>query len=228
MNCYKMIFCSSLAFCLLLFPFAGAEEPVKAPRQNVLSFLNDAFSRTTQETILAKVTAHSNTPKAVKEQDSEDLSEEKSTESLDTSEVSDAFEDLESHEAVVCEAKALPSTRTAEMDQDQILLLGGTINHDQQSDQKDEGGKGMKPDIDSHTTHLRREAAPGRVEGMNDRMYRNRETLDQESLEDRSSRLAAVGNSNPADYGESGELTNSEMNPFEPRSFSAPGNLRAA
>jgi len=67
-----------------------------------------------------------------------------------------------------------------------------------QTDQNGEEGMTLKPASASQSTNLQRQAKPG----MTDRMapYRSRETLNRDSLEDKNSRLAAVGSSKNADY----------------------------
>ncbi|XP_061574294.1 uncharacterized protein LOC133440961 [Cololabis saira] len=99
---------------LLLLPFTAvlATAPVRAPRQNVLSFLNDAFGTTTEEP--AKISAQGNPPSPVKEPNSEDSSAATSAESFpidgfpepsgpdkNGGESRDASEDLDSHEIMV-------------------------------------------------------------------------------------------------------------------------------
>ncbi|XP_028437099.1 uncharacterized protein LOC114557683 isoform X2 [Perca flavescens] len=71
--------------CLFLFATMVVTAPIRARRENVLSFLNDALDTTTEKTIPENTTAYRNPPsKPVKEQYSEDMSEAKSTESFDT------------------------------------------------------------------------------------------------------------------------------------------------
>ncbi|XP_039662853.1 uncharacterized protein LOC120562956 isoform X2 [Perca fluviatilis] len=101
--------------CLFLFATMVVTAPIRARRENVLSFLNDALGTTTEKTIPENTTAYRNPPsKPVKEQYSEDMSEAKSTESFDTNrftgpvvsdknggESRDVFKGLDSDEIVI-------------------------------------------------------------------------------------------------------------------------------
>ncbi|XP_044215322.1 uncharacterized protein LOC122987485 isoform X2 [Thunnus albacares] len=124
--------------CLILLPFATTAQ-IRARRENVLSFLNDALGTTTEKTISANITAYRNPPsKPVKEQDSEeDMSEAKSTEIFDTDGVTepgvsdtnlegesrDAFKDLDSYEITIpkaVEKDKAPSRRKMGVDKDNM------------------------------------------------------------------------------------------------------------
>ncbi|KAF1387783.1 hypothetical protein PFLUV_G00083530 [Perca fluviatilis] len=94
--------------CLFLFATMVVTAPIRARRENVLSFLNDALGTTTEKTIPENTTAYRNPPsKPVKEQYSEasnsftDMSEAKSTESFDTNRFTDVFKGLDSDEIVI-------------------------------------------------------------------------------------------------------------------------------
>ncbi|XP_019728404.1 uncharacterized protein LOC109517599 isoform X1 [Hippocampus comes] len=75
-----------LVICwLMLLPLATA-APIRARRENVVTFLNDALSKPTRKTVPAIDTAHRNPPSETEkeqdsEQDSADLSEDQSFES---------------------------------------------------------------------------------------------------------------------------------------------------
>ncbi|XP_038125378.1 uncharacterized protein LOC119772804 [Cyprinodon tularosa] len=74
-------------FCLILLPFAviGVQGQMRAPRRHVLIFLNEALGATTERATPAKVTAKRNpVDRPVRDQDSDDLSEMQSAESLVT------------------------------------------------------------------------------------------------------------------------------------------------
>ncbi|XP_051922719.1 uncharacterized protein LOC127601475 isoform X2 [Hippocampus zosterae] len=75
-----------LVICwLMLLPLATA-APIRARRENVVTFLNDVLSKPTRKTVPAIDTGHRNPPSETEkeqdsEQDSEDLSEDQSFES---------------------------------------------------------------------------------------------------------------------------------------------------
>ncbi|XP_077382095.1 uncharacterized protein LOC144021807 isoform X2 [Festucalex cinctus] len=112
-----------LVICLLvLLPLVTA-VPIRAHRENVLSFLSDALSTTTGKTRDAMMTAHRNPPnEPKKEQDSQDLSESFESANQDTIAVSGAnyggeSKDLDSDETPGRQMGAPLVSRRADQDQ---------------------------------------------------------------------------------------------------------------
>ncbi|XP_018543424.2 uncharacterized protein LOC108890864 [Lates calcarifer] len=228
--------------CLLLLPFAAIvfTAPIRARRENVLSFLNDALATVT---VPASVTAYRNSPsKTVTEKDSQDVSDARSTESFDTNGFPDAAKDLESHEIMipkVAKNDNTPSGRRTGADKDSMDASrrlvqdhgsrelnhldseeGMTMNtqeHGNLSGKRDIRSSGDKvTDSASEGANLQRKA--GRVNGLNSMLApgQSREMLDRDSLENSNGRLAAVGNSRDTDYDETREYISSEMHPIAP------------
>nr|XP_046256033.1 uncharacterized protein LOC124065053 [Scatophagus argus] len=84
--------------CLFLLFGVVITAPLRVRRENVLNFLNDALGTTTEKTITTTIKAYRHPPsKLLSEQDSEDISEAKSTEDLDTN----GFTDPDSHETII-------------------------------------------------------------------------------------------------------------------------------
>ncbi|XP_037130504.1 uncharacterized protein LOC119136258 [Syngnathus acus] len=125
LDCWTLTSTMKLVICwLMLLPLVTAAL-IRARREDVLSFLNDALSTKTGETMPAIMTGHRNPPsEPEKGQDSQDLSEDQSLESANQDkitepEVSDAnlggeSKDLDSDEAPQSkeEDKAPPRRRT--------------------------------------------------------------------------------------------------------------------
>ncbi|XP_047453951.1 uncharacterized protein LOC125015917 isoform X1 [Mugil cephalus] len=101
--------------CMLLLCGVVATAPIRAQRENVLSFLSDALGTTTERSVPARITANRKPPtRPEKEQDSDDLSEENSRQTSDTSSSQGQQEadkngsesrDLDSQEIVASESK---------------------------------------------------------------------------------------------------------------------------
>ncbi|XP_041843149.1 uncharacterized protein LOC121641211 [Melanotaenia boesemani] len=233
-----------LTFYLLLPAFAAAvvTPPVRAERLNVLSFLNDAFCTTTEKAATTKTKAYSNPPKQVNVPNSEDLSDSKSMENVDT----DGFPDLDSDEVLSREALAkqqAPLRRMTGDGKDNTQPMGMTrrliLDHKSQklngiheelqasresADQDSEEGMKVKAHGVHESTDVQRQARPGIVKGINDKMLpgQSREMLDWNSLEDNNGRLTAGGSSKDADYDETRESVSLETYPSKPSSLSVP------
>ncbi|XP_039974456.1 uncharacterized protein LOC120784598 isoform X2 [Xiphias gladius] len=234
--------------CLLLLPFATTvlTAPIRAQREDVLSFLNDELGTMT---IPANVTAYRNpTRKPVTEKDSED-----------------AVKGLESHEIEimipnVVENDNAPLGRKTGVDKDSVgpVDMSRRLVQDHGSREwtdldkdegmtvdahKEDGNLSGKQDIrlsgdeltgsGSQCANLQRKA--GRVNGLNGVLAPgpSREMLDLDSLEDNNDRLAAVGNSRDTDYDETREYISSESYPIAPPEhmpsrFSVPAKSRAS
>uniref|UniRef100_A0A1A8UZS5 Uncharacterized protein n=1 Tax=Nothobranchius furzeri TaxID=105023 RepID=A0A1A8UZS5_NOTFU len=194
-----------LVFCLLLLPFAVLVEtsPLKAGSPNVLNFLEEALAATTDKTIPETVTEGRNASgRPVKQQDSEDLSDQKSTESLETTKSPQSTEsdqsggestDPDSHEILAHKDVANEHTRSRPMSRrSQNNVQPGRGTH-----------QGLVPD-------------------------QSREAPDWDSLEENPGRMPPGHSSRPRDYDESRESTSSEAFPFNPSGVLDPAKNRAA
>ncbi|XP_073341308.1 uncharacterized protein [Pagrus major] len=230
---------------LLLFATAVVTTPIRARRENVLSFLNDALSTTTAKNIPAPVTAYKKPPsKPVKEPESEDVSEAKSTESFDTN----GFKDPESYEIMIPQAVEkvkVPSQKKAggnvePMDMSSRLVQDqGSREHDgppgehRASREPTDPNSGEGVTVDGQLVHLsrdqvtdnanlssnlKRKATPGGANGLKGMLApgRNRELADQDSVEDNNQRPTPVDNRGDTDYDETREIISSETNPVAP------------
>ncbi|XP_051813109.1 uncharacterized protein LOC127536514 [Acanthochromis polyacanthus] len=172
--------------CLLLLPFANlvVTAPTRAQRENVLSFLTEAFGAATEKTVPANITAYRYPPsRPVKEPDSEDLSK-----------------NHDSDEIVVPEAvekEKPPSRGTAGASKDDNL----SREHAQQPASRDltsEEEVMLKAQVAANVSGKRVFASPdfqaeaGGVTRMMSAPGRSREMLDPDSLEKNTGRLAAA------------------------------------
>ncbi|XP_037310357.2 uncharacterized protein LOC119197833 isoform X1 [Pungitius pungitius] len=216
-----------LAFCLLLPLAMAATAPIRAQRENVLSFLKDSLPPSTEKIIPENVTA--NPPnKAVKDQDSEDTSEARSTEDLGPNRFTDSFRGHDSDEMMssqVLDNDKAPSTWITNV---------GTQVRDQGSGERS-GPHGAQPasiertdvsgeqaqeaqeaqELDHQVSGSQRKAAQGRVHGSNGMFAPggSRELMDRNSLED-NGRPAPVGNRADTDYAETREFIRAETHPI--------------
>ncbi|XP_037310360.2 uncharacterized protein LOC119197833 isoform X2 [Pungitius pungitius] len=199
-----------LAFCLLLPLAMAATAPIRAQRENVLSFLKDSLPPSTEKIIPENVTA--NPPnKAVKDQDSEDSFRGHDSDEMMSSQV------LDNDKA--------PSTWITNV---------GTQVRDQGSGERS-GPHGAQPasiertdvsgeqaqeaqeaqELDHQVSGSQRKAAQGRVHGSNGMFAPggSRELMDRNSLED-NGRPAPVGNRADTDYAETREFIRAETHPI--------------
>ncbi|XP_047187693.1 uncharacterized protein LOC118302810 isoform X2 [Scophthalmus maximus] len=232
--------------CLLLLPFATVvlTAPIRARRENLLSFLN----------------GNKNPPrKPLTENDSEDTSEETSTERFDTNgfteakvpgnkgaESKDAVKDLGSNEVMISKAVVdnAPSQRkTAEdegserpmdmsrrLDQDHGSRVRTDLNSEEGTTVDTRDGNLSGRQVFRSSGHLQRKAEA--MTGLNAMLTpgHSREMQDWDSLEQNNGRLAVVGNSRHTDYDETREYISSETYPIEklPSHLSVPAKSRAS
>ncbi|XP_061531085.1 uncharacterized protein LOC133401755 isoform X2 [Phycodurus eques] len=197
-----------LVICwLMLLPLVTA-APIRARRENVLSFLKEALGTTAGKTISAIMTAHKNPPsEPKKEHDSQDLSEDQSFESANQ----DTLADLDSDEMPQTKenAKAPPRRQTG------AVRTSSRRAQDQQSGEHADlhsetditDGVNMSSIASVQGSSLQRKAS---AEGLRS-LAPSRETVDQASLETRPA--AVVGET---DDDETKELMTSESHSFGP------------
>ncbi|XP_040021239.2 uncharacterized protein LOC120810608 isoform X1 [Gasterosteus aculeatus] len=201
-------------FCLLLPVAMVATAPIRAQRENVLSFLHDSL-RPSTEKIPGNVTA--NPPnESVKDDDSEDSSRSLDSDAMMISQV------LEKDKA--------PSTRRTN---------GGTQVGEQEGSGERSGPHGPQPASRERTDRSseetleaqERDHLPGKHGFGSNGMFApgsSRELMDRDSLED-NGRPAPVGNRGDTDYDETRELISAETHPEHmASSFPAPAKVRAS
>ncbi|XP_029959150.1 uncharacterized protein LOC115397109 isoform X2 [Salarias fasciatus] len=230
----------NLFFCgLLLFPFAAVVEtsPVRARRENVLSFLNDAFSATTEKAIPTKITGNNSARAPEEEKKSEefaDMSVGKSAEKFHNSRspvsVPEAPEQTggESRDLGSRETLRSPSRRTGGVNSDDVQSADTTSTLQQDLRSSDHSGpqgeqqaSGEHTDLNSEEEAMMRPQDTGSLSGTHCRdtggvkrrlaPSQSGERPDEESLEER---LAAVGKARDADDDETREYMSSEIHPY--------------
>ncbi|XP_017281975.2 uncharacterized protein LOC108241977 isoform X2 [Kryptolebias marmoratus] len=213
-------------FPLLLLQFAATVETglVRGERQNVLSFLKEALSTTTEKAIPAEVTGYRNSSsRPIELQDSEDLSDARSTESFETNKYPEPVASDES------------GGESIDLNSDEVLVPKAEAKEQAPSKRTAQGGKTLRiqgePQASGAQSH---QSSTGGVTGRVNRMYheldrdRSREMPDWDSLEDKNGRSPTGDESKLTDYDESGEHVSSETYPLKPSSLSAPAKKRGA
>ncbi|XP_013864161.1 uncharacterized protein LOC106517719 [Austrofundulus limnaeus] len=204
-------------FSLLLLPFVAVVETgtIRGERENVLSFLQEALSEAIEKTEPAEISEHRNSSsRPIKVQDSEDVSDSKSTESVEN----DKYQDLDSDEILLPKEEPVPSRRRAVRGGQSMPVQGDLQASDDQSHRNSTGGV-------MQVSERTNQSPAVRANRMLD-MYPSREMPDWDSSEDR--RSPAGDESKLTDDDESRDDTSSETDPLKPSSLSAPARNRAA
>ncbi|XP_034553381.1 uncharacterized protein LOC117822641 [Notolabrus celidotus] len=234
----KILLCVFLAIANMV-----ATAPIRAGRENVLSFLEATLTTTTEQTIHTTSTVVKNPPSEPEtEQESADMSEARSREGYGTNK----FTDPDSHKTM---EKGLSWRRTGSFIKDNTRLMGvrgrptkdwgsrkhpGSVGAQQASREhidlnSQEGltvgarnvvslGGNQVNDSANQGTKFQRKAAPGRVPVSNVMLTQgqSREVVDLDSLEENNGRHALTDNRGHADIDETRELFSSETYPAAP------------